>query len=426
MESILKQMPNADRPINVLLIDQGLSFGGAINILISLSKNLPDAFTSRIVTAIDDDIAKWTYTYQNTPIVSCKPAYTYVDHFKTQSCAQEIKNSVLRRLYIYWASLTGFASNLVYVYKIWRLIQKHDIDIVHVNASVLAALATAISGRACIWHFHGAPGKRTLLRRILDRWISYYLCISDFVSDTALKRGYPAEKLITIHNPVSDHMFAPDRARNDDRAAVRAQLGVSQEEVLIAIFGRIVRWKGQLELVKAITHIKATPGIRVMLVGDSSEGFGDDYKRQIQVLIESHNIQHQFIWTGFVKDVHRYYQAADLVVHTSTDPEPFGLVVIEAMAAGRPIIASTRGAPSELIIEGQDGYLVNPTDTELLANRILLLVNSPELRKTLAEAAKAKIQAQFLPHDYAVKVSKLYEAALTASNRSNISARNSL
>lgn len=402
------------RPTNVLLVDQGLSFGGALVVLVSIAKNLGPQFNATLVTAIQGDVQKWIDT-GNVPVYSCTPDYTYVDHFREQTKAGKLPTWFAKKLYIYLASALGFLLNLKYTYRIFRIIRSNNIDVVHVNNSVFVVLAAALGGAKAVWHFHGIPVRPpTLWERILRPWIGRYLSISEYVTQAAVKQGYPEAKLITVKNPVIDSFVGDTDAQV--REKIRMQLSVREDEFLVAVFGRIIKWKGQLEAIKAWAHLQERKDIKLMLVGDASEGFGSNYKQQIIQFAADNGLQDRLLLTGFVRDVSAYYQASDLVIHSSIEPEPFGLVVIEAMASQRPVIVSDRGAPPELVEPGIDGFVVDPCDDRRIAETIVALADEPERCRQMGQRGLSKVQELFMPDVYARQMEALYTSLLAESS----------
>lgn len=397
---------------NVLLVDQGLSFGGALVVLLSIARNLSQSCSPVILTAIRDDPTKWIDT-GDVPVYSCCPKYTYVDSFQDKVFAQKIPVLALKKLYIYWSSAKGFLLNIGYTVQIYRLIKRHNVRVVHANGSVFVALAAALARAQCLWHIHLVPSQPlSFWERILQPWIGKYISISDYVTRAAIAQGYPGGKLVTLNNPVADAFI---NKRPEDLALatdIRDKEGIGKEDFLVAVFGRIIKWKGQLEIVRAFGRLSDRPDIKLILVGDSSEGFDSGYKEQIEYLVASLGLKSQVKVTGFVRDVCSYYQAADLILHSSIEPEPFGLVVLEAMASAKPVIVSNLGAPPELVDAGKDGIVIDPTDTALMAATIRLLADDRDRCVVMGEAGLAKVRDHFMPSRYGNEIESLYRGLL--------------
>lgn len=397
----------------VLLVDQGLSFGGALVVLASIARNLDESYEPIIITAIQGNVSEWIDT-TGISIESCTPDYSYVDVFRLQARARKLKPRLLSKLFLYAGSGWGFLRNMAYVRRICHLIAKHDIDVVHANVSIYVLMAAFIMRRPCYWHFHGVVTERpTLLQRILGRRLAGFIAISDFVAQSAIKHGYPESRVTTLPNPVGNHVLVPVGQADDIRAQTRAKFKVQDHECLFAIFGRFIRWKGQLEVVKAFESIRDDVAAKLIVIGDASEGFNCDYAEEVKQFVSSVGLEDRVIFAGFTKDVRSIYLAADVVVHASIEPEPFGLVVIEAMAMARPVIASDLGAPPELVEDEGDGFIVSPADTPELADRMRRLAQDPALRHRMGDKGKQKVEANYMPQQYAARMAKLYDRCLS-------------
>ncbi|MBU6950600.1 glycosyltransferase family 4 protein [Hahella sp. HN01] len=401
---------------NVLLVDQGVSFGGALVVLVSIVKNLKSGYNPTIVSAIDGDISKWIDIGGDFEVLSRKPAFTYVNRFSAYEKIRKIRSRVVRKLSVYMLSIYEFFVNLRYVLDLCEIIKKRKIDVVHINNSVYVLMAAAITGTPCVWHIHGVvEEKRSFLHRLLEPSVSCYLAISNYVSDSAAKHGYPKGKLVTVWNPVGDQFIEEgctlsNESRNSD---LRERYELAGNAFLIAVFGRIIEWKGQLEAVKAFAEAKLGDEVYLVLVGGSTEGFGDAYLEEIKKQAKLLGVEKNIIWAGFVRDVHEVYKDVDLVLHSSIEPEPFGLVVTEAMASGVPIIASKLGAPEELVDDGVTGLLVDPRNSTEFSTAIQKVVMDAAFRKLITQSAKISVKENFLPKQYADRMCEIYDQAIS-------------
>ena len=187
----------------------------------------------------------------------------------------------------------------------------------------------------------------------------------------------------------------PDVTPADARAA-RSELGAGDDDVLIGVFGRLQRWKGQDVFVKAAAEIaRARPRARFAVVGGSVFGLEPEYAEEIRRLAAAPELSGRLVFTGFQTEVARLMAACDVVCHTSRVPEPFGLVLIEAMALRRPVIATIGGGPSEIIASESQGVLVQPDDPGALARAALALIDDPARRIAIGAGAYDRVRAQF-------------------------------
>ncbi len=135
---------------------------------------------------------------------------------------------------------------------------------------------------------------------------------------------------------------------------------------------------------------------QAVLVGSAMFG-EDDYEAELRRQVERLGLVDRVRFAGFVEDVGSELDEADCVVHASVIAEPFGQVVVEAMAAGRAVIASDLGGPREVVTDGVDGLLCPPDDPAALAERLVRLARDPELRAALGRAAVVRARATSPP-----------------------------
>jgi glycosyltransferase involved in cell wall biosynthesis len=176
----------------------------------------------------------------------------------------------------------------------------------------------------------------------------------------------------------------------------RAELGVGDEEVLLGSFGRLQRWKGQDVFVAAAVEVaRLRPATKFVVVGGSVFGLEPEFFEELKTRAKTGGIADRVRFTGFRSDVPRLMAACDVVCHTTRVPEPFGLVIVEAMAQGRPVIATRGGGPSEIIESDADGLLVNPDDPQALVGAMIALIDDPARRRSMGRSAQALARARF-------------------------------
>jgi glycosyltransferase involved in cell wall biosynthesis len=181
-----------------------------------------------------------------------------------------------------------------------------------------------------------------------------------------------------------------------DARAGRAELGAADGELLVGVFGRLQRWKGQDVFVEAAAEVARTrPGVRFAIVGGSVFGLEPEFAAGLRSRARELGLEDRFVFTGFRTDVPRLMAACDLVCHTTRVAEPFGLVVIEAMSLGRPVIATRGGGPSEIIQSDEMGVLVPSDDPAALARSIVALAEDPERRRTMGARGAERVRSAF-------------------------------
>jgi glycosyltransferase involved in cell wall biosynthesis len=198
-----------------------------------------------------------------------------------------------------------------------------------------------------------------------------------------------------IGNPVDLLRFDPERI---DRRAVRAALGLGTEDFVTAVLAQITPWKGQEEAIRALAHARARhPHAKLLLVGaakfvaKATRYDNRTYLAGLHRLVSELGLEEHVQFLGERDDVPEVLGAVDALLVPSWE-EPFGRTVIEAMAMGVPVIATSVGGPAEVITDGRDGLLVAPREPDAWAGAICELVESPELRERLARHGRLRAQ----------------------------------
>lgn len=216
----------------------------------------------------------------------------------------------------------------------------------------------------------------------------------------------PPERGVVVPNAVS----LPNEPSPDAIVALRAALGCTSEHFVVAHVGRLVRWKGQDVFLQALARLHGEiPGLRAWVIGEADANTDSQaFARSLHEMARSLGIADQAVFTGHRKDALDLMASADVVVHSSVKPEPFGLVIIEGMAAGRPVIASSAGAGEEIVENNVTGLLVPPGDAEALATAIRTLARNPELRVCMGEEARRRVAQHFSIERYVTRLESLY------------------
>ncbi len=257
------------------------------------------------------------------------------------------------------------------------------IEILHAHSyrpNRLARLAGALSrigGLRVIAHYHNQyddkwrRGDALALERLLAPHTDAMVACSASVRDHVAERvGLDPGRITVVYNGVETARFADA----PERAAARGALGLPLDAPLVALVGRLCAQKGQEELLRAAPSIlRRHPSARLVLAGEADEPATEARLRSLAAELGVAQAVH---FAGFVADVPALYAAADLVVAPSRW-EGFGLALVEAMAAGRPIVATRAGAIPEVVAEGETALLVAPGDPAALAEAVAGLLADP-------------------------------------------------
>lgn len=296
------------------------------------------------------------------------------------------------------------------VTQIRSLLAKHDVHVLHPHGykADLYALAAASRNRVpLLATTHNWPSKLLSMRAyaILDRLalraFDKVIVVSDAVADILRHSGMAAEKVAMIPNGVDLDRF---------RSAVpklRNEIGLAHNPV-VGFVGRLVPDKGGALLVRAAQHVLTIhPNTTFVLVGEGPA------HQEWKALAGELGIDKQVIFVGARDDMPEVYASFDMVVLPSLI-EALPMCLLEAMAAGKPVIATRVGAVPRLVVEAQTGLLLEPGDVSALAQAILRLLENPDMACQLGENGRAHVARHFSAEVMAKSYIEMYEQVLVS------------
>jgi len=237
--------------------------------------------------------------------------------------------------------------------------------------------------------------------RPMNRWFArrfdHVIACSRYIEQAMSRIGVPAERLSWTYLGIdAAGLRSQVRASSQE---TRRQLGVPPEGVLVLMTGNLREWKGQHVLLDAMRHLEADVRHRlhIRFVG-AATAEDADYVSSLKASIASMEASERVRFLGARDDVPTLLAASDIAVHASVIPEPFGLVVPEAMAQGIAVIASRFGGPGELITPAI-GCTFDPSRPSELAAHLDALVRDPARRRQLGDAARRRADE----HDLSVE-----------------------
>jgi glycosyltransferase involved in cell wall biosynthesis len=298
-----------------------------------------------------------------------------------------------------------------------RLIWRERVDLVHSHtAAVLSgAMAAQLTRRPHVWQtlemvirpYH----LRRLLAWLLPRWsvtvvaaaaaVKSHLCADEVRHQTATK---------VIHfglNPADWETLEGERVR------LRAEWGIPDDCVLVGMVGRVSQWKGQdyfLQVAQLVAQ--PYPQVRFALVGGVFHG-QEQLLADLQAQIASLGLVEVVHWHDFRQDITAVLAAYDILVLPSTLPDPLPTVVLEAMAAGKPVVANAHGGSVEMVVDGVTGLLVEPGQPEEMAAAILHLLYNPEVRVTMGQNGRLRLAAHFTLDQFIEQWTAVYQSILS-------------
>jgi len=320
---------------------------------------------------------------------------------------------------------------LGYSLRLARLARELGADLIHTNslkADLYGGLAGRLAGIPVLWHVrdsidgHYLPAPVAALFRGLSRLIPTAVVANSESTLRTMRMGrrslatavysgiaspLGAVPALVVHDGYDAQAFG---FRPAPAAAPPAAPPAAAP--VIALVGRIADWKGQHVFIEAAALVRGRfPQARFQIIG--APLFGEyEYERSLHRQVAALGVRGRVEFLGFREDVPALLAQADVVVHASTLGEPFGQVVIEGMAAGKPIIATNGGALPEIVIPGETGLLVPMGDAPALAAAIESLLAAPEWGAAMGAAGRRRVQERFTIAQTAGKMERIYEYLL--------------
>jgi glycosyltransferase involved in cell wall biosynthesis len=315
----------------------------------------------------------------------------------------------------------SLARDLIATLRLARLIRRERPQILHTHtakAGTVGRLAARLAGRArppiVVHTFHGHVLRgyfgpvRSRLFRWLERWLARdttaLIAVSPQVRDDLVALGVaPREKFVVIRLGIELEERIADM---DGRANTRRYLGIAPERFTVGWIGRMTAIKNTEDVLSAFKALRAR-GVEATLcmVGDGPD------RPELERRAHELGIMRDTLFLGYQQDVAPLYAAFDaLVLPSSNEGTPVS--VIEALAARTPVVATRVGGVPDVVREGDDGFLVDPGDTDALAERLERLASDPKLRERMGAAARSRVLSRYAVDRLVDDVDRLYRNLL--------------
>ena len=388
-------------PVKVAFCENGAGYGGAVISLVAFLEIIPQRYRPLLYTGIGTEpyqqlsrLGQWRHL----------PAIGLLDRKR------------LRRSGLPYASMLDNIFNLLpYALRHYRAFRRDGIELVYLNNDCSCNLAAAVGGKLAglplVLHSRGfnsdTRGNRWLLQQL-----DHCIAVSQAVRTQLLELGLPPEKCTVVAEGLDLRQFQP---RVPD-PALREELGIAPDAPVITLVGGLVDWKGQDVLLDAAPHILAAfPDAWILMVG-SAYGKDDTFALEIARRAADPALRGRVRLLGARKDIPAILATSSVILHASTQPEPFGRTFLEGMAMGRPTIASNEGGPLDVIDHETDGLLIAPRDPGTLAGAVVRLLSDPALAATLARNGARKAIGYSIEHHTAA-IAAVLDATMQARGR---------
>jgi glycosyltransferase involved in cell wall biosynthesis len=258
-----------------------------------------------------------------------------------------------------------------------------------------------------VYHEHGLPRnwEKSLWARsypFLIRRVDHTIAISETVRQQILSYGVEPASVTTVHNgidPRMSHESTPREHRPSDHA--------SGQDFTVVQVANFLDWKGHETVIRALARLRdRVPGARVVFYGQSKDL---EYEARLRVLVAEKDLKDAVDFAGYRTDLMKLLDTFDCLVLASR-AEPFGLVLLEAMRAGLPVVASNAGGVPEIITNEVNGLLFEPEDFEELANALARIAQNPEVAACLRREGEKTIVDRFSFDAQIAGIQKVFEA----------------
>lgn len=312
------------------------------------------------------------------------------------------------------AWLAVFAANFPFaVASLAALIRREGVDIVHTNTihNLYGWAAARVTGRRHVWHVREIvwqnAGLLKLERALALRFSDRVIVTSDAVARMFASGGALPPAVVKIPNGVDSTRFHPGRGD-----AVRRDFGIPAGAPLVGAAARMDVWKGLDDFIDAaaIAH-RSRPDARFVIAGGPIEGL-EPYERSLRERARAQGLEGVLFFAGWKygpAEMPAFYQSLDVFVLPSREAEPFGLVVLEAMASGLPVVATKHGGPLEIVKDGETGLLVEPGRADAIARGVLSLVDDPARAAAMGAAGRQRAVAEYSIDRTVARLQVLYD-----------------
>jgi glycosyltransferase involved in cell wall biosynthesis len=299
----------------------------------------------------------------------------------------------------------------------WFLQRGRQFDVALANdtrSALYTSIGATLTRVPYVWHVRDLVGSGSRLERLALRlrpaaWIAN----SHAVSSSLVRLGCESARVVVIHNGVDTDRFQPAASSG----TLRRELAIDESTVLVGAIGRLVPWKALETLLEAAAHLRVgVPMATYLIVGDvvtdpANRPVAVRYRESLLTLRDNLGLGDRVHFLGDRADVPRILAGLDVLVHTAID-EPFGRVLIEAMAAGKPVVATRGGGVAEIVEDGVTGYLVPPRDAAAVAERIALLADERR-RSVMGQAGRNRALTHFTLDAYGNALTAVLARVLT-------------
>ncbi|MDH3328405.1 MAG: glycosyltransferase family 4 protein [Desulfobulbaceae bacterium] len=313
--------------------------------------------------------------------------------------------------------------SLRYIRPLRSLLLREKVDVLHLRSRMPAWIGylawkslPADRRPALVTTFHGfySVNSYSAIMTKGQRIIAVSEAIAQHIRD-----HYGLDSKVTLnYRGVDEDLFSPVRVTPERVDTLAEKWNIDRSKTIIMLPGRLTKLKGQHVFIKSLTLLKSN-NFHAVLVGDTDDNPG--YTRFLVNLIREYNLEGKISLVGHCSDMPAALLLADIVVSaTSSEPEAFGRTTAEAMAMGKPVIATAHGGSLETVVNGETGWLVTPSSAEDMARALNEAIADPDQRKAFGEAGQKRVHQMFTLKTMCEKTLNIYRELLARKNKHEV------
>ena len=396
----------------ILILDTGKEWGGGTNSLLELLKRI-DKSKYHFTALFYNNYKKGYESDIKTEIEKLGVEFLILEQRK-QPVIVKIAKELSRLTFFFSRRLKRYSVFLIdYHFRIKRnaekiseLLRSLRIDLFYMNnqpsSNLEGIIASKMTGVPALQHSRIETMLNSFEVKAVNLWLKKMICVSEGVKNSFIRQGVNKSKCVVVYNGI-DSKTIPQASRKE----IRTAWGISDKDILIGTVGSLIKRKRIMDLIEATAIVakRSEHPIKCMIIGKGPE------KENLMTKVKERNLDSRIIFTDFQSDAISYINALDIFVMTS-EKEGLPRVIIEAMLMGKPVIASDITGPSELVVDGETGFLVPVGRTYAIANAILMLIRNPALREQMGERAKERVTRDFPVEKYVNDVENVFAEVL--------------
>lgn len=286
-----------------------------------------------------------------------------------------------------------------------KLTRRLKIEYIYANttkALIYAIVTKILTAKKIVWHVR--DNKHSLFQyRLFTKCSDIIIPVSKYIS-TQIRTN--ANKVHVVYGGVDIHKWSPS---NKSQNSLRAELKIPEETVLLATIGQLTSWKNHFDFIKVADLVgKYYPNTHFLIIGDNISGRENKYKTELKKKVDELQLNSAITFLGNRQDIKEILGQIDILVHPAIN-EPFGRVLVEAMAMEKPVIAYDCGGPKEIVKDNKTGYLVKTYDYKALAEKTINLLRNENLRIEMGNAGRRRVIEKFNIERYRNEIEELFD-----------------